>query len=203
MTGRTDEAALVLALAEDAAGGRAATLLVSGEAGVGKTSLLRDVCGRIRAPALWAPCLPLASLAVPFLPLRTALREVPDPPPMNTADAVLEFDAWLDRRCREQPTLLVVDDVQWADQSSLDVFMYVIAGRPERRLAVFITSARVTSIGCTAGLPTSVGCRACVRCSSAASTECRPAIRSPPCWVVHRTNRWWTRCTAVVPVTRT
>jgi predicted ATPase len=50
MTGRTDEAALVLALAEAAAGGRAATLLVSGEAGVGKTSLLRDVCGRIRAP---------------------------------------------------------------------------------------------------------------------------------------------------------
>lgn len=139
MTGHANEAALVLALAEDAARGRAATLLVSGEAGVGKTSLLRDVCGRIGTPVLWVPCLPLTSLAIPFLPLRSALRDVPGSPPMNTADAVLGFDAWLDRRSAVEPTLLVVDDVQWADQSSLDVFMYVIAGRPDRRLAVFIT----------------------------------------------------------------
>jgi len=139
MRGRADETALVLALAQDAARGQAATLLVSGEAGVGKTSLLRDACATVRARILWAPCLPLTSLAAPLLPLHTALRDVPDPPPLNTANTVLEFDAWLDRQAREEPTLLVVDDIQWADQSSLDVLMYVIAGRPERRLAVFIT----------------------------------------------------------------
>src|SRR6266496_804855 len=100
MTLRADEAALVMAVAEGATRGQAATLLVSGEAGVGKTSLVREVCGRIGARVLWARCLPLTSLAVPFLPLRTALREVPDPPWMNTTDAVLEFDAWLDRRSR-------------------------------------------------------------------------------------------------------
>ena len=139
MTGRADETALVLALAADAARGRAGTLLVSGEAGIGKTSLLRDACATSGARTLWAPCLPLTSLASPLLPLHTALREVPDPPPLNTANAVLEFDAWLDRLARDQPTLLVVDDVQWADQSSLDVLMYAIAGRPERRLAVLVT----------------------------------------------------------------
>lgn len=111
MTGRTDEAALVLAAGEDAARGRAATVLVSGEAGVGKTSLLRDACDRLRVPVLWVSCLPLTSLTIPFLPLRSALRGVPDPPPMNTVDAVLEFDAWLDRRCLVEPTVLVVDDV--------------------------------------------------------------------------------------------
>jgi DNA-binding CsgD family transcriptional regulator len=35
--------------------------------------------------------------------------------------------------------LLVVDDLQWADQSSLDVLMYVLAGLAGRRLAVVAT----------------------------------------------------------------
>ena len=29
--------------------------------------------------------------------------------------------------------------MQWADQSSLDVLMYVLAGRPDRRLGVLLT----------------------------------------------------------------
>jgi len=139
MTGRADETALVLALAAGAAGGESGTLLVSGEAGAGKTSLLRDACDGLRARILWLSCLPLTSLAAPLLPLHTALRDVSDAPPLNTANAVLEFDAWLDRQARQQPTVLVVDDVQWADQSSLDVLMYVIAGRADRRLAVLVT----------------------------------------------------------------
>jgi len=139
MTGRADETALVLALAAAAAGGESGTLLVAGEAGVGKTSLLRDACDGIQARILWLPCLPLTSLAAPLLALHTALRDVSDAPPLNTASAVLEFDAWLDRQARQQPTVLVVDDVQWADQSSLDLLMYVIAGRADRRLAVFVT----------------------------------------------------------------
>jgi predicted ATPase len=35
--------------------------------------------------------------------------------------------------------VLVVDDLQWADHSSLDVLMYVIAGPARRRLAVAVT----------------------------------------------------------------
>jgi hypothetical protein len=35
--------------------------------------------------------------------------------------------------------MLVVDDLQWADQSSLDVLMYVLAGLANRRLAVVTT----------------------------------------------------------------
>src|SRR4051812_48351434 len=100
MTGRAQETAVVLALAENAASGRAGTLLVSGEAGVGKTSLVRDACATIPARVLWAPCLPLTSLAAPLLPLHTALRDAADPPPLHTANAVLEFDAWLDRQAR-------------------------------------------------------------------------------------------------------
>jgi hypothetical protein len=44
-------------------------------------------------------------------------------------------DRWLDDICRRGPVLLVADDLQWADQSTLDVLMYLIAGPVQRRLA--------------------------------------------------------------------
>jgi len=140
MAGRADETAMVLALAQDATRGRAGTLLISGEAGIGKTALLRGACAELAARILWAPCLPMTGLTAPLLPLREAVREAvrgePDPPVLHT---VLDFDAWLDVLTERAPTLLVVDDVHWADQSSLDALRYVIAGRPDRRLAVAVT----------------------------------------------------------------
>jgi len=136
MAGRADETAVVLALAQDAVRGRAGTLLVSGEAGIGKTALLRTACAGLTARILWASCLPMTCLTAPLLPLRAALRGEPDPPALHT---VADFDAWLDRLTQQVPTVLVVDDVHWADQSSLDALRYVIAGRADRQLAVAVT----------------------------------------------------------------
>jgi DNA-binding CsgD family transcriptional regulator len=135
--GRADELDAVRAVVDAAAHGTASALLISGEAGVGKTSLVRTATESVET--VWASCLPLTSLAVPLLPLRSALRSFPDAPDLGTTDAVLAFDAWLDRTTADRPVLLVVDDVQWADQSSLDVLMYVLAGRADRRLGVLLT----------------------------------------------------------------
>jgi DNA-binding CsgD family transcriptional regulator/tetratricopeptide (TPR) repeat protein len=139
--GRADELGAVRAVADAAVAGTASALLVSGEAGVGKTALVRHVATDVtqRAGIMWASCLPLTSLAVPLLPLRSALRSFPDAPDLGTTDAVLAFDGWLDRTADRQPIVLVVDDVQWADQSSLDVLMYLLAGRADRRLGVLLT----------------------------------------------------------------
>ncbi|WP_433383507.1 LuxR C-terminal-related transcriptional regulator [Actinoplanes sp. CA-142083] len=138
MVGRADETSWLLTAAADAENGRQTTLLLGGEAGIGKTSLVRAATDQVadRLEVIWAACLPLASLAVPLLPLRTAVRDAD----LGTGgDALLRFDAWLDRSAARRPVLLVVDDLQWADQSTLDVVMYIIAGREGRRLAIVLT----------------------------------------------------------------
>jgi DNA-binding CsgD family transcriptional regulator len=148
LVGRAGEIDAVNGLLRAAARGDAGALLISGEAGVGKTALAREVTTRTNddADVLWAPCLPLTSLAVPFLPLATALRswaasrDVPMPAIGGSGDeGPASFDVWLDEVCRQRPVVLVVDDLQWADQSSLDVLMYVLAGLAGRRLAVLTT----------------------------------------------------------------
>lgn len=149
LVGRAGEIEAVLALVRGAAHGEAGTLLVSGEAGVGKTALVREACALVGdvADVVWGSCLPLMSLSVPFLPLTSALRawagsrDAPPPVLGGAGDVAAGFDAWLSGVCRERPLLLVVDDLQWADQSSLDVLMYAVAGPPDRRLGL-VTTAR-------------------------------------------------------------
>jgi DNA-binding CsgD family transcriptional regulator len=152
LAGRADELAEVVALIQAAAAGSAAALLVSGEAGVGKTVLARAACSqeKSRVDVLWGSCLPLTSLAVPFLPLMSALRQRAadhdEPVPLlqpsgelGASDGPVEFDSWLAGVCGRRPVVLVVDDLHWADQSTLDVLMYVLVGLANRRLAVLTT----------------------------------------------------------------
>ena len=61
---------------------------------------------------------------------------------VSGGEAAEEFDRWLEDRCQEQPVLLVVDDLQWADQGTLDVLMWVVAGLGHRRLVVLCTLRR-------------------------------------------------------------
>jgi len=150
LVGRADELIAVLEVIRGATVGRPSALLISGEAGVGKTALAQEACAREHGvvDVLWASCLPLTSLAVPFLPLISALRrrvkEHAEPVQLlqssgEARDWPVEFDSWLDRTSRQQPLVLVIDDLHWADQSTLDVLMYVLAGLAERHLAVLAT----------------------------------------------------------------
>ncbi len=150
--GRAGELQALRAVIDQAGAGQAGAVLVSGEAGVGKTVLVHEACDRVRptADVVWASCLPLTSLAVPLLPLTAALRRwasdagvpMPDlsrPGVGGQADAPTAFDEWLDGLSAERPVVLVLDDLHWADQSTLDVLMYVLAGPQRRRLAVIGT----------------------------------------------------------------
>jgi AAA ATPase domain len=148
LVGRAGEVGAVVGLVDRATRGDGCALLVSGEAGVGKTALVREAWARFGAVAdvLWAQCLPLTSLAVPFLPLTSALRgwadgrQVPTPVLGGSGEeGPAGFDLWLEALCRQHPVVLVIDDLHWADRSSLDVLMYVLAGLGGRRLAVITT----------------------------------------------------------------
>lgn len=147
LVGRTRELEVVHELLRGCATGRAGALLVTGEAGIGKSALLREATSQAASSVdvVWASCLPLSTLSVPFLPLASALRRHSgEPGPLDDLDgapdhALTAVDDWLDRECLRRPVVLVVDDLQWADRSTLDVLLYVLAGPEHRRLAVVMT----------------------------------------------------------------
>ncbi|MDJ0313567.1 AAA family ATPase [Arthrobacter sp. H35-D1] len=151
LVGRATELAAAGAFLASVCTGTAGTLVVSGDPGVGKTALVQRACASLHSPAwvLAGACLPLASMTVPFLALRSAFRRAPQfdgvaYPTLRTAgeashDVPGRIDDWLDELCLLRPVVLVIDDLQWADQSTLDVLMYLIAGPPERRLGIVAT----------------------------------------------------------------
>lgn len=150
LLGRTGELEVFGALLERAATGGAGALLITGDAGVGKTALVQRACERADpcVLVLAGACLPLTSMTVPFLAIRSAVRDAHHEgvpllgvvgPAESPSNVPIVFDAWLDTLCRDRLVILSIDDLHWADQSTLDVLMYVLAGPADRRLAVIAT----------------------------------------------------------------
>jgi DNA-binding CsgD family transcriptional regulator/tetratricopeptide (TPR) repeat protein len=91
-------------------------VLVSGEAGAGKTTLLRAFC-RDRERVLWGGCEPLFTPRPlgPLLDIADVLGgELDDPTPHDVF-------LYLTRALRAQPAVVVLEDVHWADEATLDV----------------------------------------------------------------------------------
>ena len=115
--------------ADAAARGDGRTVLVSGEAGIGKTSLLeRFAAGLGRGRVLWGACEALATPR-PLGPLHdiagpagAALRGALARP----GDRAALFAAVLDELARPPaPTVVVFEDVHWADDATLDLVKYL------------------------------------------------------------------------------
>ncbi|MGZ4351404.1 MAG: ATP-binding protein, partial [Solirubrobacteraceae bacterium] len=124
-------AALAGLLAEVRAASRGRLAVVAGEAGVGKTALLRAFCDTAAPPTrlLWAGCEPLRTPRAlgPLLDVAEAVGgEFQD----LVAGAAQPHDVALAlvRQLRgRQPTVLVVEDVNWADEATLDVLTLLVA----------------------------------------------------------------------------
>lgn len=101
--------------------------LVSGEAGLGKSRLVSEFLARLdtQTVVLTGRCPELGSDGVPFAPFLAMMRTLrpADPPVVSGGEMLTE----LDRLSREHPVVLVVEDLHWADESSLDLFAFLIA----------------------------------------------------------------------------
>jgi DNA-binding CsgD family transcriptional regulator/tetratricopeptide (TPR) repeat protein len=115
------------ALAE-AERGRGSVVLVSGEAGIGKTSLVRAFAAQVggRARVLAGACDDLVTPRT-LGPFRDMARHAGGPL-AAAVDAGAERDAVFDavhRLLAEPPTVMVVEDLHWADDATLDVVRWL------------------------------------------------------------------------------
>jgi predicted ATPase/DNA-binding CsgD family transcriptional regulator len=142
--GRIEERTRLQAAAFDAAAGRGSLVLLSGEAGIGKTRLAEDVLDAEEVRFLRAAANPASSPYGPITAaLRAYLREVPGGlddcgplrdqlaallPELGPAGPVGDPETLIEAiRCafadiaREQPTGLLLDDMQWSDAATLEL----------------------------------------------------------------------------------
>lgn len=136
------------ALSSVRSSGAGITVLLSGEAGIGKTSLLRVFCEQQgRVSTLWGGCDPLFTPRplAPFIELADAAGGLLA---ARVADGVApsELLSVLVRELRRRPpTLLVVEDLHWADEATLDV-VRMLARRVGSLPVLFVLTYRDESL---------------------------------------------------------
>ncbi|MFG1626763.1 AAA family ATPase [Kribbella sp. NPDC049227] len=163
--GRDAERQLLGDAVRAAVGGVPRAVVIHGEAGIGKTRLAREVCRDPELKVLWGSCVHFGAASVPFAPIGGVLQnwfagasaeesaEVLDGvdalaallPALGGGGSVdttrlpVLVDLVLNRIATHRPTVVVVDDLQWADVASLDVLSYLIAGFRDQRLLLLAT----------------------------------------------------------------
>jgi DNA-binding CsgD family transcriptional regulator len=164
LVGRDVELAALTEALDAAAAGEPSVVIVSGEAGVGKTRLVEEAAARAREKeirVLTGSCVELGGEGLPFSPLadvlRSLIRDTPpddlddflgparfelarllpelDPdtalmtaPPGDTGNArLLELVLGVVQRlAADRPLLLVIEDLHWADRSTLDLVALLV-----------------------------------------------------------------------------
>jgi DNA-binding CsgD family transcriptional regulator len=125
--------------------------LVSGEAGIGKTSLIQEFAGSRRdaARVYWGGCEALFT-PHPLAPLHDIARQAGGGLPAVVASAAnrdLIFRSTIDHLAQgPRTTVVVIEDVHWADEATLDLIKFL--GRRMQRLPVMlIISYRDDEVG--------------------------------------------------------
>jgi DNA-binding CsgD family transcriptional regulator len=159
--GRTRELAVLRAGTEALYRGEGAVVWVEGEPGIGKSSLVAEALAEAGEPG-WDIGWGIADQLTERLPLRLMLDCLqvrpgsPDPRRAHAADLIrkqrLESFAGgdaaadievlvtlADELCAAAPTVLVTDDLQWADDASLTVWYQLAAAIDQLRLLLIAT----------------------------------------------------------------
>jgi predicted ATPase len=138
LVGRDAEVAALRESWAQVRGGAPATVLIGGEAGIGKTRLVRQFAAGVDAEVLYGGCVDLSGGGLPFTPFTSAMRGHGD-----TLAELLPVDVQADTEtararlfeevltqfaglCARQPVVLVIEDVHWIDRSSLDLLSFLV-----------------------------------------------------------------------------
>ncbi|MCW4029189.1 MAG: DUF2791 family P-loop domain-containing protein [Candidatus Bathyarchaeota archaeon] len=150
LVGRERELSQLQRLLEAALKGRGNTVFVSGEAGAGKTRLVKEFLGQAKKQGIITLCgWCLSNAAVPYFPFFEAFNAyfskdenhkieiknwLMDPP--KTGAKFVTPQVWKDQTftaaantlaqiSTKQPLILFIDDLQWADSASLALIHYL------------------------------------------------------------------------------
>ncbi|CAN5820510.1 AAA family ATPase [soil metagenome] len=135
--------ALSESFAAVAATGHGQLMTLAGEAGVGKTALLASFSQQVGRSArfIWGRCDALLTPR-PLGPFTDVARTVHGPLETATEIGARPHEvatALMDELLARRPTILVLDDLQWADEATLDVLRLV--GRRVGTLPVLIVAS--------------------------------------------------------------
>ena len=130
--------------------GRGAAILVAGEAGIGKTRLAAELARRARDGGfeiLLGRSIDLVGTELPYQPFAEALRPLGGPRPTDgPAVSQLRFFeetlALLTGHAAAAPVLLVLEDLHWADTSTLDLVVFLAHNLAERPVVLLATYRR-------------------------------------------------------------
>ncbi len=126
-------------------------VLISGEAGIGKTSLVETFLNKIedKANILWGACdalftpRPLGPLYDMAAQLKNGLLNLLE----KKSDRTTIFTKFLqDLQQSELPNILIMEDVHWADESTLDLIKF-LCRRANKINSLFIITYRDDEIG--------------------------------------------------------
>ena len=129
---------------ESVRGGEGRLALISGEAGVGKTTLVERFNSRLSEPVYWGACdalftpRPLGPFIDIAFQMRSGLLDLIQSGPdwYHVATAFLaELSA------SETPVIVVVEDIHWADEATFDLLMF-LARRIQHSRALLILTFR-------------------------------------------------------------
>jgi DNA-binding CsgD family transcriptional regulator len=148
--GRERERSGLGALLDQARGGAGSLVLIGGQAGIGKTTLAKDVerravergmtvltgyCYDLTATLPYSPWLQIARLSTRFAGTSPAPAVFANEPGLGQSQQMLfqELESLLISISEQQPLVLVLEDLHWADRESLAFlrwFGHQIAGLP-------------------------------------------------------------------------
>ncbi len=146
--GRAPELGELERALDAARAGTGATVLVAGEAGIGKTRLVGEISGRARDAGfevLLGRSIDLVGTELPYQPFVEALRPVGG---LRRVDGQLagsqlqvfeETLALLAELAARAPVLLALEDLHWADTSSLDLVVFLAHNLHDQRILLLAT----------------------------------------------------------------